>query len=199
MRNLTKGSFDPSAVEITFGAIALDAAGGSGKPSSRVSLDGIVDCEGKLSVGACRDRSRLVVSHLQIITGSFHRPAGYPQRGECVRCANGDISGFGGIPEIISEAVEAQHISSWVERKPVRDQITCAPRGRAESGAPRVLPYGPRPSHTAGAVPVIAICADLTTPPSWVRGGDGSPYGLPSDIHPKLKAEVHGHIPPFEK
>ena len=56
-------SFDPAAVQMTFGAIALNAARGAGKSGPAVALKGLIDGQRKFAVGACRDRSRRVVGH----------------------------------------------------------------------------------------------------------------------------------------
>jgi hypothetical protein len=66
---------------MAFRAVPLDAARGSGETSAGVALQGLIDRKGEIRVGACRDRSRLVVRHGIMITGSLHSLASYPQGG----------------------------------------------------------------------------------------------------------------------
>src|ERR1700730_16519185 len=58
---LAKGSFDQSALKMTFGAIAMDAAWRAGKSGPAVALQGFINGESEIAVGAWRDKSRLVV------------------------------------------------------------------------------------------------------------------------------------------
>jgi hypothetical protein len=50
-----------------------------GESGARVALQGIVDRQGEFTVEACRDRSRLVVGHVWMISRLVPRLAGYPQ------------------------------------------------------------------------------------------------------------------------
>jgi hypothetical protein len=54
---------DAAALKMTFGAIALNAAGRAGKAGAGIALDGLLDGESEVAVGACRDWSRRVVGH----------------------------------------------------------------------------------------------------------------------------------------
>jgi len=63
---LAERRFYQSGSEVTFGAIALDAARCAGESGAGVPLKRLVDGERKVAVEACRDLSRMVV-HGRII------------------------------------------------------------------------------------------------------------------------------------
>jgi len=60
---LNERGFDAATLQMTFGAIALNAARRAGKASAGAALDSLLDGESEIAVGACRDRSRHVVGH----------------------------------------------------------------------------------------------------------------------------------------
>ena len=60
--------FHAPAIEMPFGTIALNAAGGPRMASVLVANTGLFNREGEFAVGSCRDRSRLVVAHSLMIT-----------------------------------------------------------------------------------------------------------------------------------
>lgn len=68
------------ALEVSIGAIALDATGRPGETGARVALQGLVDRQGEIAVVGCRDRSRQVVGHRGMITVLVPRLSGYPQK-----------------------------------------------------------------------------------------------------------------------
>jgi hypothetical protein len=85
----SEGRFHLAAIEVTF-TIALDCAGRPRQTRASVPIQDLIDGEGKIAVGTCRDwsrlvgacrrlLSRLVVGHGIMITGPFHSRAGYPQ------------------------------------------------------------------------------------------------------------------------
>jgi hypothetical protein len=49
---------------MTLGAISLNAPGRAAKTGAGIALKSFVDREGEIAVGACRDRSRLIVGHV---------------------------------------------------------------------------------------------------------------------------------------
>lgn len=75
----TEGCLDTPTIEMTFGAISLNASWRTGKASACVALQSLIDRKCKFAVEGCRDRSRRVVGHALMITRSFDRVAGYPQ------------------------------------------------------------------------------------------------------------------------
>jgi len=52
---LSEASIDEPAFEMSLCAIALDAARGAGETGIEVSLQGLLDRESEIAVGACRD------------------------------------------------------------------------------------------------------------------------------------------------
>ena len=77
---LAERGFDAAAVQVAFGAIALDATRRPGEAGARITLKRVVDCEREIAVGACRDKSRQVVGHGAMIPRLVPRLAGYPHR-----------------------------------------------------------------------------------------------------------------------
>ena len=70
--------FDAPAVEVSFGAIALDASGSSGVAGMIVALGRFVDRKGIFAVGGRRDRSRQVFRHALMISQPATSLRGYP-------------------------------------------------------------------------------------------------------------------------
>ena len=64
---------DEAALEVAFGAIALNTARSAGETSASVALQGLVDRQGEIAVVGCRDKSRLVVGHRGMITAIVPR------------------------------------------------------------------------------------------------------------------------------
>src|ERR1051325_7731831 len=60
---LTEGRFNSSAIEMPFGAISLHTTWGPGKASAGVALQGFVNGQSEITVGACRGMPRLVEVH----------------------------------------------------------------------------------------------------------------------------------------
>ena len=59
----TEARFDAAAVEVTLGAVSLNAAGRARETGTRIALQCLVDGQRKIAVGAGRDLSRQVVGH----------------------------------------------------------------------------------------------------------------------------------------
>src|SRR5262249_52963859 len=57
---LAVGRFEAPTIKVRLSAVSLDGSRSTGKSCSRIERKGVVDREGVVRVGACRDRSRLV-------------------------------------------------------------------------------------------------------------------------------------------
>src|ERR1700692_862126 len=100
---LSEGSFDQTALQVALGAIALDATWRAGKSGTRVAFQRLIDIEGEIAVGTCRDRSRLVVGHGPNDNPPRSTPRRlspcHDERGEQSRCEkeSGRMGGSGGL------------------------------------------------------------------------------------------------------
>lgn len=74
----TELRFDAPAVEMVFGAIALNASRRSGVAGMIIALGRFVDGEGVFAVGGRRDRSRQVFRHALMISQPATSLRGYP-------------------------------------------------------------------------------------------------------------------------